>query len=120
MYTKCDENACPVAITLSLLANKWSIRILYTLFMAQGHVMRFNEMRRALETITQRELSRQLKEFESAGIVIRTVHPVVPPMVEYTLTGLGRSLHEPIESLALWAEKNGELVKRNRLEKIQS
>ncbi|MBU6235722.1 MAG: helix-turn-helix transcriptional regulator [Alphaproteobacteria bacterium] len=120
MYTKCDENACPVALTLSLLANKWSIRILYTLFMARGNVMRFNEMRRALETITQRELSRQLREFESAGIVIRTVHPVVPPMVEYTLTSLGKSLNEPIEGLSRWAETNGEKVKRNRLKKPKS
>ena len=77
--------------------------------------MRFNEMRRALNTITQRELSRQLKEFESAGIVVRTVYPVVPPMVEYRLTILGQSLSDPIDSLAQWAEKNGEMVKRNRL-----
>lgn len=117
MYIKCDENACPVALTLSLLANKWSIRILYTLSVAEGHVMRFNEIRRALETITQRELSRQLKEFESAGIVIRKVYPVVPPMVEYTLTPLGQSLNEPIEGLARWARDNGEIVKRNRLDK---
>lgn len=77
--------------------------------------MRFNELRRALTVITQRELSRQLKEFENAGIVARKVHPVVPPMVEYSLTPLGQSLNEPIESLAQWAEKNGEKVKRNRL-----
>jgi DNA-binding HxlR family transcriptional regulator len=115
MYTKCDANACPVAITLSLLANKWSIRILYILFTAQNHVMRFNEMRRALDNITQRELSRQLKEFECAGIITRKVYPVVPPMVEYTLTTLGQSLHEPIESLAIWAKTNGEQVKNNRL-----
>lgn len=119
MYTKCDEDVCPVALTLSLLANKWSIRILYTLFMAEGNVMRFNEMRRALETITQRELSRQLKEFESAGIVLRTVHPVVPPMVEYTLTSLGHSLNTPIDSLAKWAEMNGEIVKRHRLSRAR-
>jgi DNA-binding HxlR family transcriptional regulator len=115
MYIKCDKDSCPVAITLSLIANKWSIRILYTLFMAQGHVMRFNEMRRALDTITQRELSRQLKEFESAGIITRKVYQVVPPMVEYKRTTLGVSLNVPIESLALWAKEHGETVKKNRL-----
>ncbi len=115
MYTKCDKDACPVAITMSLLANKWSIRILHTLFIAQGNMLRFNEMRRALDNITQRELSRQLKEFEQAGIITRKVYPVVPPMVEYTLTPLGQSLHEPIESLSKWAEQNGEQVKTNRL-----
>ncbi len=115
MYTKYDETTCPVQLTLSLIANKWSIRILHALFQANGNVMRFNEMRRCLESITQRELSRQLKEFEAAGIVARKVYPVVPPMVEYTLTTLGNSLSDPIESLALWAQANGEMVKNNRI-----
>lgn len=115
MYTKYDENTCPVQLTLSLIANKWSIRILHALFQAKGNMMRFNELRRALVPITQRELSRQLKDFESAGIIARKVYPVVPPMVEYTLTALGKSLSDPIESLARWAEKNGEKIKRNRL-----
>jgi DNA-binding HxlR family transcriptional regulator len=115
MHTKCDASACPVQLTLSLIANKWSVRILYALFQAKDGVMRFNELRRNLSVITQRELSRQLKEFETAGIVARKVYPVMPPMVEYSLTPLGKSLSQPIESLSDWAEKNGEKVKRNRL-----
>ncbi len=115
MYTKYDENTCPVQLTLSLIANKWSVRLLHTLFQAPKNLMRFNELRRALAGITQRELSRQLKDFEAAGILTRTVYPVVPPMVEYALTPLGLSLADPIESLARWAEANGNTVKENRL-----
>lgn len=115
MHTKCDVETCPVQLTISLIANKWSVRILFALFQAQGNVMRFNELRRALVNITQRELSRQLREFEAAGIVARKVYPVVPPMVEYSLTPLGLSLDAPIQSLGRWAEDNGEKVKHNRL-----
>jgi DNA-binding HxlR family transcriptional regulator len=98
---------CPIFLTLSLIANKWSIRILYFLLNAKKHTLRFGELKKQLEGITQRELAKHLRAFEAAGIVTRTVYPEVPPKVEYTLTPLGKSLWKPIDGLSDWAEKNG-------------
>ena len=66
--------------------------------------------------ISQRELSKHLREFEKSAIVTRTVFPEVPPRVEYKLTKLGASLSEPIEALADWANKNGEKIHKKRME----
>ena len=103
-------NECPIFHTLSLIANKWSIRILYFLLTAKAHTLRFGELKSQLEGITQRELAKHLRIFEAAGIVTRTVYPQVPPKVEYTLTPLGKSLWKPIDGLSEWAEKNGAAV----------
>jgi DNA-binding HxlR family transcriptional regulator len=108
-----NHRTCPVFLTLSLIANKWSVRILYAL-LHQQKPMRFGELKKSLETITQSELTKHLREFEKAGIVIRTIYPEVPPKVEYTLTLLGHSLLEPVEQLSNWASKHGEAIVRNR------
>ncbi len=107
---------CPIFLTLSLIANKWSVRILYLLLHQEKQTLRFSEIQRGLTGITQRELSKHLREFEKSGIVERTVYPQVPPRVEYTLTKLGQSLWQPVEELSLWAEKNGPKVYKKRQE----
>ena len=105
-------NECPIFHTLSLIANKWSIRILYFLLNANKHTLRFGELKKALDGITQRELAKHLRIFEAAGIVTRTVYPQVPPKVEYTLTPLGKSLWKPIDGLSEWAQKHGSAVQK--------
>ncbi len=105
---------CPIFLTLSLIANKWSVRILASLLAAEKHTLRFSEIKRAMEHITQRELTKHLREFEKAGIVERTVYPEVPLRVEYRLTKLGRSLWEPIESLSAWARQHGKTIQKKR------
>jgi DNA-binding HxlR family transcriptional regulator len=119
-FTPCNDpdevRHCPIFLTLSLIANKWSIRILYFLLHAAKRTLRFGELRRQLGNITQRELTKHLREFEKSGIVERTVYPEMPPRVEYTLTDLGHSLWKPIEELSGWAEKNGEKVQKKRRE----
>ncbi len=113
---------CPIFLTLSLIANKWSIGLLYNLLHAEGKTLRFNQLQKALTGISQRELSKHLREFEKSGIVLRKVFPQVPPRVEYTLTELGSSLFKPIEALSVWAETYGPQVqkKRNAFEKKHS
>jgi len=103
---------CPIFLTLSLIANKWSVRILYYLLHAEERTLRFGKLQKQLGTITQRELTKHLREFEKAGIVTRKVFPQVPPRVEYTLTDTGESLWKPIEELSRWAEKNGALIQK--------
>lgn len=111
-----NHNECPIFLTLSLIANKWSVSILYQLMHAEKQTQRFNEIQKALGTITQRELTKHLREFEKSGIVSRKVFPQVPPRVEYTLTKLGNSLCKPIDGLSEWAEKNGAAVQKKRQE----
>ena len=105
---------CPVFLTLSLIANKWSVSILYNLLNVKDNMLRFGELKKALGSITQRELTKHLREFEKSGIVERKVYPEVPPRVEYTLTKLGHSLCVPIEALSAWAEKHGKEVQKKR------
>ena len=90
---------CPVEATLDLIDGKWKAVILYHLL---GDTIRFNELRRRLSRITQRMLTRQLRELEAAGLIHREVYAEVPARVEYSLTALGRSLEPVIRSLWSW------------------
>lgn len=76
--------------------------------------MRFNQLRQAVEGISQRMLTRSLRALERDGLVRRTVYPTVPPQVEYELTELGRSLVVPLRSLAAWARRHRPEVERAR------
>lgn len=109
-----DLKECPIFITLSLIANKWSIRILENLLNAGNHTLRFSRLKQALGGISQRELTRHLREFEKSGIVSRMVYAEMPLRVEYTLTPLGKTLCEPIHALSGWAEKYGATVCKSR------
>ena len=90
---------CPVEATLDLIDGKWKAVILYHLL---SDTVRFNELGRRLSRITQRMLTRQLRELEAAGLIHREVYAEVPPRVEYSLTALGRSLEPVIRSLWTW------------------
>lgn len=89
---------CPVEATLDLIDGKWKAIILYHLLKG---TLRFNELRRRLAKITQRMLTRQLRELEEVGLVSRTIFAEVPPRVEYALTAHGQSLEPVIR--ALWS-----------------
>jgi DNA-binding HxlR family transcriptional regulator len=90
---------CPVEATLDLIDGKWKGVILYHLL---DGTVRFNELGRRLSRITQRMLTRQLRELEAAGLIHREVYLEVPPRVEYSLTKLGRSLEPILRSLWSW------------------
>jgi len=90
---------CPVEATLDLIDGKWKGVILFHLM---AGAVRFNELRRRLGAITQRMLTRQLRELEESGLIVRTVYPQVPPKVEYTLSEDGRSLAPVIAALHDW------------------
>ena len=107
---------CPVFLTLQLIAHKWSVRILRNLLHAEENTLRFGQLQKRLEGITQRELTKHLREFEKAGIVERTVYAEVPPRVEYRLTKTGHSLLKPVEEISVWAENNAAFVQTKRAE----
>ena len=91
---------CPVEATLDLIDGKWKAVILYHLL---DDTIRFNELgRRLSRRISQRMLTRQLRELEAAGLIHREVYAEVPLRVEYSLTKLGRTLEPVIRSLWSW------------------
>src|SRR5437016_4539606 len=90
---------CPAEITLAVIGGRWKTLILYHLF--QG-VKRFSELQRAMDGITQKMLTQQLREMERDGLVHREVYPQVPPRVEYSLTSLGESLKPVIAAMCEW------------------
>lgn len=96
---------CPVEATLDLIGGKWKGVILYHL--AAG-TLRFGELQRRLGGITPRMLTRQLRELEADGLILRTVHPVVPPHVDYALTADGESLRPVIAALYDWGRARQE------------
>jgi len=91
---------CPVEVTVNLVGGKWKLVILYQL--ATHGVRRFNELRRQFPDITQRTLTRQLRELESDGLISRKVYSEIPPKVEYSLTETGKSLHPLLLQLQDW------------------
>lgn len=92
---------------LSRIGDKWSILIVSVL---GNRTMRFNELRRAVGSISQKMLTSTLRNLERDGFVSRTVYPTVPPKVEYELTEMGRDLLCPVEALARWATANAQRV----------
>ncbi len=97
------EDCRAVSEVLARVGDKWTVLAVSTL--GDGP-MRFNALRRALGSISQRMLTLTLRALERDGLVTRTVFPTVPPRVDYELTRLGRSLLVPVSALALWARKN--------------
>ena len=90
--------------TLSLIQGKYKMTILYTL-MCFG-VVRFNEMKKYIGTISYKTLSAALKELEADGLIHREEYPQIPPKVEYSLTERGRSLIPILDQMCDWGEKN--------------
>jgi len=101
------REACPVSEVLDHVSGKWSIGILVVA--AQGPV-RFTELERSITGISRRMLTLTLRRLERDGLLVRTVHPVVPPKVEYTLTEMARELHGAMLQLTGWAKRHGEAV----------
>ncbi|MFI9076595.1 winged helix-turn-helix transcriptional regulator [Streptomyces sioyaensis] len=90
---------CNTEVVLSVVGGKWKLLIIRYLLLGTH---RFGELKQAMPTITQRMLTRQLRELEDDGLVSRTVYPEVPPRVEYALTEAGQSLRDIIGHLDAW------------------
>jgi DNA-binding HxlR family transcriptional regulator len=90
---------CPAERTLDIIGGRWKVLILWQLFQGEK---RFSELFRALDGITQKMLTQQLRELEKDGIVHRQVYPQIPPKVEYSLTPLGESLRPIVDAMCEW------------------
>ncbi len=91
---------CPVAFTTRVMSGKWKARIVWALIRAKK--LRFSEIRRDCPPISDRILSKELKELESLGLISRKEYPVVPPKTEYKLTALGHTLEPVTAAMADW------------------
>jgi DNA-binding HxlR family transcriptional regulator len=91
---------CPVSFTTRIIGGKWKSRIVWALI--RKEVLRFSELRRECVPISDRILTRELKELEGCGLVSRTEYAVVPPHTEYRLTELGRTLQPVMAAMADW------------------
>lgn len=95
---------CPtIREVLSRVGDKWSMLIVGIL---SKEPLRFNELKRRVDGISQRMLTLTLRELERDGLVSRTVTPIMPPSVEYALTKLGHTLLEPVSELIDWTMRN--------------
>jgi len=94
---------CRAREVLQRVGDKWSVLVIDLL--GQG-TMRFSELHRAIDGITARMLTVTLRGLERDGIVTRTIHPVIPPRVEYALTPMGRTLLATIGQLVAWADSH--------------
>jgi DNA-binding HxlR family transcriptional regulator len=98
-----DENRKAIIETLARIGDKWTVMVVVTL--SQGPI-RYNEIHRRVEGISQRMLTLTLKGLEQDGLATRTMYPTIPPRVDYELTELGRKLIVPLKAIHDWAVEN--------------
>jgi DNA-binding HxlR family transcriptional regulator len=94
------------------VADKWTMVVLEVL--AEHGTVRFTQLGKLAGGVSQKMLTKTVRQMESDGLVRRTVHPVVPPHVDYTLTDLGLSLGEAFCGVWIWAEKHYDAVETSR------
>ena len=111
----CDDDGypseCGIREVLDRIGDKWSVLLVVEL--AKG-IHRFRALQRAVPGISQRMLTLTLRRLERDGLITRTVHPTVPPQVDYELTGIGRSLHMQVRALAEWSAEHRAVIAASR------
>lgn len=107
-----EEHDCRALVaTLARIGDKWTVMVVGTL---SNGPMRYNEIRRSVDGISQRMLTLTLKGLEADGLVSRTMFPTIPPRVDYELTELGRTLIGPLQVLYDWAAKHRPAIEAAR------
>ncbi len=102
--------SCPVEVTLEAITGRWKVMTIHQLL--EG-TKRFNQLQRELKGVTHRTLTKQLREMEEQGIIIRKDFKEIPPRVEYSLSPLGKSLKPILMAMHEWGEDNaGKLGKK--------
>jgi DNA-binding HxlR family transcriptional regulator len=99
---------CPVAFTSRIMGGKWKARIVWAL--VRSGTLRFSEVRKACPPISDRILSKELKELEAWGLISRREYATVPPMTEYSLTELGNTLRPVMAAMAEWGTEHRSVI----------
>jgi len=108
------RSCCPIKDLLTRIGDKWSVLVIVTLARAPERRLRFSEMMREVNGISQRMLTTTLRYLERDGIVKRRLYPEVPPRVEYTLTKRGIELLVPVKALMIWIESEWPDIQKSR------
>lgn len=103
---------CPIRDVLCRLGDKWSMLVLVTL--STNGTMRFGDIHKTIEDVSQRMLTVTLRTLEADGLVARKVYAEVPPRVEYCLTEMGQTLIPHVQSLIGWALENMSAIMESR------
>ena len=98
-------------LALKVIQGRWKLLILRELV---DGIRRFSDLQRALDGVSQKVLTAQLRDLETDGVVHRTVHPEVPPRVEYALTDLGVALLPVLDGLHAWGERQADFNSASR------
>ncbi|WP_017473753.1 winged helix-turn-helix transcriptional regulator [Amphibacillus jilinensis] len=112
-----EPDACQVSDALNILVGKWKPIILLHL-LSEG-TLRFNELKRRIPNVTQKMLTKQLRELEEEGIISRKVYPEVPPKVEYTITVYGETLKPILEAMHQWGRQHTEIIRKRSANEAQ-
>lgn len=104
LSTECSS----VKVTLNVIGGKWKPLILYLLFDSS---LRFSQLQRGIDGITQKMLTQQLRELEKDKLVSRKVFPEVPPRVEYSITSYGKTLGPIFRSMNTWGKTHRQTIK---------
>jgi len=102
-HAECKAAMVPVTEVLAQIGGKWTIHIVMSL---SNGPMRFSELLRGIEGVSQKMLTTTLRDLEKDGFVTRTVTPSIPPRVDYELTEMGVELQGPIRAIGTWAHDN--------------
>ncbi|MFC6464314.1 winged helix-turn-helix transcriptional regulator [Marinilactibacillus sp. GCM10026970] len=98
-------------LALSVVGGRWKISLIWALLNHPS--LRLSELQKTFPDINQRMLIRQLRELEEDQIIYRTIYPVVPPKVDYTLTDIGRSLEPVVSAICSWGEDYADFLEAN-------
>ncbi|QEC43440.1 winged helix-turn-helix transcriptional regulator [Pseudobacter ginsenosidimutans] len=94
---------CGMSYTLSVIGGRWKPAILFTLLKGR---MRYNELRKSIDGVSERMLVAQLRELEADGLVSRIIYPEVPPRVEYELTATGKDTAPMLRQMSAWGNRH--------------
>lgn len=106
------ESPCHYRRALEVVSSKWTVLVFYELEFGKR---RYSDLKRRVEGVTQKMLTQTLRQLERDGLVVRHVHPTVPPTVEYELTPLGLTLIEPMRALHQWTDAHYDSVRQARM-----
>jgi DNA-binding HxlR family transcriptional regulator len=105
------EAMCPYRLVLEHVTSRWGVLVLIELL---DRPYRFSELRRAIGRVSEKMLTQTLQTLERDGLVHRDAKPVIPPRVDYSLTGLGREAAEQVRALAVWTKDRMDDVEKSR------
>ena len=97
------ETDCPILFAMEIIGQKWKLPILW--YISDKEVIRYNELQRKVVGITATMLTKDLRELERDGLIKRKQYSTIPPTVEYSLTGKGKTLIPALDTLYQWADE---------------